>query len=176
VATLVTPYGVTKVATELLGRVYRDTYGLDIVSLRVTEIYGPGLRMPEVLKDMIHAAAQRKAFRLDAGSSHRFQFVHVTDVVRAALLACGRDGLPQHVYNISGGAQVTLAQAAALVCAQFPHATIDLGPGRLPGWDRQGEFDIGAAERDFGYRPRVSLAEGIAHYADWLATTVGVMA
>jgi UDP-glucose 4-epimerase len=170
-----TPYGVTKVATELLGRVYRDVYGVDIVSLRVTEIYGPGLRMPEVLKDMIHAANQHKAFHLDAGSSHRFQFVHVSDVVRAALLACGHDLLPQHVYNISGGEQVTLAQAAALVCAQFPHATIDLGPGQLPGWDRQGEFDISAAERDFGYRPRVSLAEGIADYADWLATTTGMM-
>lgn len=170
-----TPYGVTKVATELLGRVYRDIYGVDIVSLRVTEIYGPGLRMPEVLKDMIHAANQHKAFHLETGSSHRFQFVHVSDVVCAAVLACGHDQLPQHVYNISGGEQVTLAQAAALVRAQFPHATIDLGPGQLPGWDRQGEFDISAAERDFGYRPRVSLAEGIADYADWLATRVGVM-
>jgi UDP-glucose 4-epimerase len=171
-----TPYGVTKVATELLGRVYRDTYDLDVVSLRVTEIYGPGLRMPEVLKDMIHAAAQQTTFRLDGGSAHRFQFVHVADVVRAAVLACRHDHLPQHVYNISGGQQVTLASAADLVRSQFPNAVISLGPGHLPGWDRQGEFDIGAAERDFGYRPAVSLAEGIASYATWLSEKVGIIA
>jgi len=171
-----TPYGVTKVATELLGRVYRDTYGLDVVSLRVTEIYGPGLRMPEVLKDMIHAAAQDSAFHLDTGAAHRFQFVHVSDVVRAAISACRRDRLPEHVYNISGGEQVTLAQAADLVRAEFPHATIDLGPGYLSGWDRQGPFDITAAERDFGYRPQVSLVEGVAAYAAWLAGVAEVMA
>jgi UDP-glucose 4-epimerase len=171
-----TPYGVTKVATELLGRVYHDIYDLDVVSLRVTEIYGPGLRLPEVLKDMIYAAAQHTTFRLDAGSSHRFQFVHVSDVVRAAVLACRHDRLPQHVYNISGGEQVTLAQAATLVRGVFPHATVDLGPGQLPGWDRQGQFDISAAERDFGYRPEVSLAEGIASYAAWLTEKVGVVA
>jgi UDP-glucose 4-epimerase len=41
-----TPYGVTKVATELLGDVYTDLYGLDVVSLRITEIYGPGHKRP----------------------------------------------------------------------------------------------------------------------------------
>jgi UDP-glucose 4-epimerase len=171
-----TPYGVTKVATELLGRVYRDTFGLDIASLRVTEIYGPGLRMPEVLKDMIHAAARHQRFHLDAGSAHRFHFVHVRDVVRAAVLACRQDRLPQHVYNISGGEQVTLATAAELVRGQFPNAVIDLGPGHLPGWDRQGPFDITAAERDFGYRPQVTLADGIASYGAWLAEATGVPA
>lgn len=171
-----TPYGVTKVATELLGRVYRDTYGLDVVSLRVTEIYGPGLRMPEVLTDMIHAAAGHQTFHLDAGSAHRFQFVHVDDVVRAAVLACRHDRLPQHVYNISGGQQVTLATVADLIRGEFPSAAIHLGPGHLPGWDRQGPFDITAAERDFGYRPQITLADGIASYVAWLSDTVGVTA
>jgi UDP-glucose 4-epimerase len=156
-----TPYGVTKVATELLGRVYNAVYGLDVVSLRVTEIYGPGLTMPEVLVQMICAAAGGTPFRLDAGALHRFQFVHVNDVARASILASAKTLLPQHVYNISGGQQLTLGQAADLVRSRFPGADISVGPGYLPGWDRQGPFDISAAERDFGYRPRISVAEGI---------------
>lgn len=156
-----TPYGVTKVATELLGRVYRSLYGLDVVSLRVTEIYGAGLKMPEVLTDMIGAASERRPFHLDAGARHRFQFVHVSDVARAAILAFAKPSLPQYVYNITGGEQLTLADAADLVRRRFPQADISVGPGYLPGWDRQGPFDISAAERDFGYRPCVSLADGI---------------
>jgi UDP-glucose 4-epimerase len=156
-----TPYGVTKVATELLRRVYSTVYGLDVVSLRVTEIYGAGLTMPEVLMEMIGAAARGVPFRLDAGATHRFHFVHVTDVARASILASAKSLLPQYVYNISGGEQLTLAQAADLVRSRFPDADITLGAGYLPGRDRQGPFDISAAERDFGYRPSMSVAEFI---------------
>jgi UDP-glucose 4-epimerase len=156
-----TPYGVTKVAGELLGRVYSNLYGLDVVSLRVSEIYGPGLTMPAVLMDMIAAAVRGRPFRLDSGALHRFQFVHVSDVARASILASEHAALPQYVYNITGGEQLTLAQAADLVRSRFPGADIALGPGYLPGWDRQGPFDISAAERDFGYRPSISVAEYI---------------
>jgi UDP-glucose 4-epimerase len=156
-----TPYGVTKVATEMLGRVYTSLYGLDVVSLRVTEIYGAGLRMPEVLNEMISAASHRTPFRLDAGARHRFQFVHVSDVARAAILASTKTSLRQYVYNISGGEQLTLAEAADMVRSLFPDADISIGDGYLPGWDRQGPFDISAAERDFGYGPRISLVDGI---------------
>jgi UDP-glucose 4-epimerase len=48
-----------------------------------------------------------------------------------------------------------------------PGADIEVGPGF---WhlDHQGEWDISAAERELGYRPGVSLADGVATYADWL--------
>jgi UDP-glucose 4-epimerase len=160
-----TPYGVTKVAGELLGRVYSSLYDIDVVSLRVSEIYGPGLKMPEVLKDMLCAAMQDVPFRLAEGASHRFQFVHVTDVARAAILASSKLALPQYVYNITGGEQLTLHQLADIIRRNYPNASIDLGSGHLSGWDRQGPFDITAAQRDFGYQPGVSIADGIASYA-----------
>jgi nucleoside-diphosphate-sugar epimerase len=101
------------------------------------------------------------------GGDHRFQFIHVDDVARATL--CGLDaGSPrQRVFNVTGGSQVSLSDAVALVRAAIPGADIEVGPGF---WhlDRQGEWDIGAAERELGYTPQVSLADGIATYADWL--------
>jgi UDP-glucose 4-epimerase len=163
-----TPYGVTKVAGELLGRVYSAQYGVDVVSLRVTEIYGPGLKLPEVLKDMVAAAVNGVPFRLDSGASHRFQFVHVTDVARAVVLAMAKPQLPQYVYNVSGGVQVTLGDVAALLTGMFPTCSLDVGPGHLNGWDRQGPFDISPAASDFGYEPQVGLSEGIDAYATWL--------
>lgn len=163
-----TPYGVTKVTTELLGRVYNRLYGLDVVSLRVTEVYGPGLKMPEILRDMIKAALRGEPFHLDAGGDHRFHFIHAEDVARAAILAANADRLPSHVYNIAGGQQVTVRQAAALVRDRFPRADISVGSGHLPGWDRQGPFDIGAASADLGYTPRWTLEKGVDSYAAWL--------
>jgi UDP-glucose 4-epimerase len=163
-----TPYGVTKVATEMLGRVYGATYGIDIVSLRVTEIYGPGLKMPEILKDMLIAALSGKPFTLEHGAAHRFHLVHAADVARAAVLAAATPKLPLHVYNVSGGEQLTLAETAELIRQHVPGASITLGNGYWPGWDRQGPFDITAAARDFGWHPQIPPAAGIESYAEWL--------
>src|SRR6478752_8709298 len=95
-----TPYGVTKVAGELFGTVYNSLYDMEIVSLRVTEVYGPGLWMPSLLGDMIRAGLRGDEFRLEAGGEHPFQFVYVADVADAATLAATADTLTQAVYNV----------------------------------------------------------------------------
>ena len=59
-----TPYGVTKATTEMLGDVYDELYGVEVISLRITEVYGPGNPMPEVLRDMVAAAVHGRPFAL----------------------------------------------------------------------------------------------------------------
>jgi nucleoside-diphosphate-sugar epimerase len=162
-----TPYGVTKVAGELLADVYNRLYGMDTVCLRFSEVYGPCNKMPTALRDMLLAAIHNRPFRMAAGGDHRFQFIHVDDVAQATL--CALDCLEPtvRVFNITGGSQVALRDAAHIIRNLVPGADIDIGPGF---WhlDRQGEWDISAAERELGYRPRVTLNAGIARYADWL--------
>src|SRR3954464_850367 len=105
-----TPYGVTKVAGELFGSVYNSVYDMEIVSLRVTEVYGPGLWMPSLLGDMIRAGLRGETFRLDAGGDHHFQFVFVEDVATAARLASTTTTtLAQSVYNVSGGVRLSVS-------------------------------------------------------------------
>ena len=163
-----TPYGVTKVATELLGQVYSDLYGLDVISLRVTEIYGPGNKMPQFLREIIGAALRGESYRLKKGGDHRFQFIRVEDVAHAAITADDAKEPSQRVYNITGGSQITLSQAAQIVREAVPDADIEIGPGYLPNLDRQGPYDISAAERDLGYRPEWPVERGIPDYVDWL--------
>jgi UDP-glucose 4-epimerase len=163
-----TPYGVTKVSGEMFGDVYNSLYGMEIVSLRVTEVYGPGLWMPSLLGDMIRAGLRGEQFRLDAGGEHPFQFVYVADVANAARLAATADTLPQSVYNVSGGSQITVAETARLLAERLPGSHYDIGPGFLPDWDRQGRYDLSASARDLGYRPAWSLERGLESQIDWL--------
>lgn len=162
-----TPYGVTKVATELLGDVYNDLYGLDVVSLRITEVYGPGNKMPQSLREMIVPALRGEPYRLEGGGDHPFQFIRVEDVVSAAILAAEAVSFGQSVYNITGGAQITLLRAAEIVREAIPGAEIEIGPGHLH-LDRQGPYDVSAAERDLGYRPQWTVESGIRDYVGWL--------
>jgi len=162
-----TPYGVTKVTGELLGDVYTALYGSDVVSLRFSEVYGPGNKLHTALRDMLIAALRGEPFRMDQGGDHRFQFIHVEDVVQATIRALDAPTPGRRVFNISGGCQVSLQDVAGIVIDIVPGADIAIGPGH---WhlDRQGEWDLTAARHELGYEPAVPLAHGIAAYADWL--------
>lgn len=163
-----TPYGVTKVAGELFGTVYNSLYGMQIASLRVTEVYGPGLWMPSLLGDMIRAGLRGEPFRLEAGGEHPFQFVFVEDVATAARLAANTPTLTQAVYNVSGGRRLTVAETAQILEKLIPGASYDIGPGLLPQWDRQGEYDLSASSRDLGYTPAWTLERGLETQIDWI--------
>jgi UDP-glucose 4-epimerase len=162
-----TPYGVTKVTGELLADVYNRLYDMDIVSLRLGEVYGPGNKLHTALRDMVMAAVHDQPFRMTDGGDHRFHFVHVGDIARATL--CALDCTPgdRPVFNVNGGPQVSLQDAAELVRRAVPDADIEIGAGF---WhlDRQGEWDTTAAARELGYTPATTLADGVASYAEWL--------
>jgi len=85
----------------------------------------------------------------------------------ATLAACFADEHAQSVYNVAGGIQPTLGEVLDHLSALLPEAVFDVGPGVIGG-DRQGLFDIGAARRDLGYEPRVTLEEGLREYVAWL--------
>jgi UDP-glucose 4-epimerase len=162
------PYGVTKVAGELFGTVYNSLYDMEIVSLRITEVYGPGLWMPSLLGDMIRAGLRSETFTLDAGGDHPFQFIHVEDVATAARLAATTTSLTQPVYNVSGGSQITVAGTARLLEKLLPGSRYEIGPGLIPEWDSQGRSDLTAAKRDLGYQPTWDLERGFVNQIDWL--------
>jgi nucleoside-diphosphate-sugar epimerase len=140
---------------------------MDIICLRFSEVYGPGNRMPTALRDMLLAAIGERPFRMPDGGDHRFQFIHVDDVVQATVRALDCVAPATRVFNISGGSQVALREAVELVRRAVPGADIEVGPGY---WhlDRQGAWDIGAAQRELAYQPEITLEAGIASYAEWL--------
>ena len=162
-----TPYGVTKAATEMLGRSYNECFAMDVIALRVSEIYGPGQIMQEVVRDAIRAAVSGEAFHLPRGRDQRLQLVHVTDVARATLAACFVEAHASSVFNITADIQPTLGDVLDLLGELVPGATFDVGPGDAGG-DRQGLFEIDAARRELGYEPQVDLKDGLRDYVEWL--------
>jgi UDP-glucose 4-epimerase len=163
-----TPYGVAKVAAEHLGAVYATQYGLDVVALRLGDVYGPELAWPTVVQALTEAVVAGQPFRLSRGADQLFHLTHAEDVWRAVLAGLEVENLNERVLNVTGGESHTLAQIVALIEERLPDSRIVLGPGRLPDHDRQGLLDISAADRVLGYRPRWGLARGIDDYFDWL--------
>jgi len=101
------------------------------------------------------------------GGDHRFHFVHVEDVARAAIRAAEASSARSYVFNIAGGRQWALHEAVALIRKLIPHARIDIGGGY---WhlDRQGPWDLSSAEQELGYHPSRTFEDGIRDYIEWL--------
>jgi UDP-glucose 4-epimerase len=128
-----TPYAVTKVATEWLGHVYKVRYGVEVVSLRIAQVYGPGNGMPEALGDMLKSVRNSGRFVLDQGGDHRFNFIYADDVATATLAALAAPGpfaLP--AYNVSSAEYWQLTDAADVARGLLPEAEIAIGDGRAP--------------------------------------------
>ena len=66
------------------------------------------------------------------------------------------------------GATTTVYEAAELLKKFLPEARFDIGPGYLPAWDRQVEFDLTRSARDLGYVPDWPLTKGLEAQIEWI--------
>lgn len=162
-------YGASKAAGEQLLEGYRQQHGVDSVSLRPGWVYGPGRTTDCAIRTMIEDAQAERPTSFPFGRDFYRQYVHVQDVADAILLALDAKELPRRSYTINGGTYLTLGDVAAIVRKVLPSARIEMGPGGDPIDDVQARFDLSAAERDLGFRPRIGLEEGIRSYAGWLS-------
>ncbi|MBN9070359.1 MAG: NAD(P)-dependent oxidoreductase [Rhizobiales bacterium] len=162
-------YGASKAAGEHLLEGYRLQHGVDAVSLRPGWVYGPGRTTDCAIRTMIEDAQAGRETRFPFGRDFHRQYVHVQDVADAILLALDAEKLPRRSYTINGGTYLTLGEVADIVRKVLPSARIEMGAGADPIDDLQARFDLSAAERDLGFKPKVTLEDGIRSYAVWLA-------
>lgn len=160
----VSPYGVTKLAAEHLCEVYRTSFGVPIASLRLFTIYGPRQRPDMAFSRLVGAALAGEEFEIYGDGEQTRDFTFVGDVVQAMRDAAVSDWCG--VANIGGGSRTSMNDVLDIVrdlCGELrivrrPQATGDV---------RHTAADTSVAAAAFGYRPRISLAQGLAAMVDW---------
>ncbi|MGD9913918.1 MAG: NAD-dependent epimerase/dehydratase family protein [Rhizobiaceae bacterium] len=162
-------YGASKMAGEALAEGYLRQHGVDIVSIRPAWVYGPGRTTACAIREMIEDAQAGRPTHFPYGRDFYKQYVHVEDVAEAILAALDAKSFGQRAYTISGDTYYTFEEVAAFVRKALPSARISIDPGADPMDDLQARFDLSAAARDLGYKPKIGLEEGIRSYAEWLA-------
>lgn len=165
------PYAAAKVAAEMFCQAYYHSYGLETMSLRYFNVFGPrqdpasqyAAVIPKFL-DLLHAG-RRPTIYGDGGQTR--DFVHVDDVVQANLAALNVPATHGEIVNIAGGNSVSindlLSELAGILGVP---AAADYAPPR-PGDVRESLAGIGRARRLLGYEPRVTLHDGLARLAAW---------
>ena len=166
----VSPYGVTKLAAEQLCYLYYFNYRVPAVSLRYFTVYGPRQR-PDMGFNRFFSAilAGRPLVQFGDGLQTR-DFTYVADAVKATADAAVH-GVPGRVYNIGGGARVSLREVFDLIArVSGRQVTIDQ-QGPQKGDMRDTYADTSRAQADLGFKPSVTLEEGLRAMWQWMETT-----
>ncbi len=167
----ISPYGLSKQVGEAYGLMFQDLYGLEFVSLRYFNVFGPrqdpGSPYSGVLSLFNAALLDRTQPTIFGDGEQSRDFVYVENVVNAILLACEAKGAPGLAINIGTGNRSTLNQTLALL------EKITGRPARAKyaearqGDIRDSQADISLAREALGYDPRISFEEGLKRTWEW---------
>ncbi len=165
----VSPYGVSKLATEALAAAYHANFELPIVCLRYFTVFGPRQRPDMAFHRFARAITLGETLEVYGDGRQVRDFTYVADAVAANLLAL-EHGRPGEVYNIGGGAPASVRDAIAILeTLAGRRAQIVWGP-RQPGDPRSTEADTTRAREALGFRPRVGLEQGLREMMIWMAS------
>ncbi|MCC8179501.1 MAG: NAD(P)-dependent oxidoreductase [Planctomycetes bacterium] len=157
------PYGATKVACEELVR----NYGLESAALRIGFIYGPGRVFECPINSLLSDIIKNGSADWDHGIDQRLDYIYIDDCVDATIAIAFADTIKHSEYNVGGGEDVPFGRVVDAARKVFPKASIKVGPGTL-GYDNLGALAVKRAEEDYGWKPKVSIEQGVARYAEWL--------
>jgi nucleoside-diphosphate-sugar epimerase len=161
----ISPYAVSKLAAESYCRSFHAVYGLETVSLRYFNVFGPrqdpNSEYAAVIPKFIRAFAHGESPVIFGDGEQSRDFTYVENVVSANMAAITAPGVGGKVYNIACGHGITLNELTRRLRDEVgAEVEIEYGPERA-GDVRDSMADISAARSDLGYEPLVTLDEGI---------------
>lgn len=171
-----TPYAITKLLGEQYCTFWSEQHKLDTVMVRLFNTYGPGEhpgRYRNVIPNFMKLAMSGEALPITGTGEETRDFNFVADTVAGMILAMETATTPGDVFNLASGRETRIIDLAnAINAITGNRGGIKLLPRR--GWDhvltRRG--DTAKAESVLGYRPRVSLEDGLARTHAWLEGVV----
>jgi len=170
----ISPYAVSKLAAEYYCRMYTRLYGLETVSLRYFNVFGPRQsphsQYAAVVPLFIRAALRHEPLIVHGDGDQSRDFTYIDNVVAANLLACTTPGVGGEVFNIACNSRHSVLDIARAVERLLGIAvTITHVPARA-GDVRHTQASIERAERLMGYRPSVGFDEGMRRTVEWVRT------
>jgi UDP-glucose 4-epimerase len=163
------PYGVSKLAAEQYCRVFACVYGTYVVSLRYFSVYGPRGRPDQVISRFTKGLAEGESPLINGDGSHTRDFTNVHDIVAATIGAAESEDLGGEVFNIGFGTRTSISELAEKLIALMGLE------GRVTprhAKESRGDFpdtqaDNRKAARLLGWKPKISLDEGLRDYVEW---------
>lgn len=166
-------YGITKQMQESLVMTVAPTLGIEAVSLRYQNVYGPGQSLQNpytgILSIFSTRIRQGNEIQIFEDGRESRDFVYIDDVVTATALAVTHPAAAGHVFNVGSGVPTTVEEVVEALFDAYGMTV----PHRTTGAYRLGDIRHNFADTDrmreiLGFAPTVPFAEGVRHFAEWV--------
>jgi dTDP-glucose 4,6-dehydratase len=164
-----TPYAASKAAGDLmLFTLYRQ-YGFPLVMIRSTNVYGAHQQLFKIIPRTVIYLGIGKTIELHGGGRAVKSYIHIRDISRGELSAM-EDGRPGEIYHLSPDNGVAVYDVVETICRKMGkdfEANTKIVTER-PGQDRAYVIDSSKARDAFGWKPGITLDEGLNKVISWV--------
>jgi dTDP-glucose 4,6-dehydratase len=164
-----TPYAASKAAGDLSLFTFVKNFKFPMVMIRSTNVYGAHQQLFKIIPRSIISLKMGKKIHLHGGGTAVKSYIHIRDISRGELVAMER-GQPGTIYHLSPDQGIAVRDVIRRICAlmerDFEASTVAVRE-RL-GQDAAYVIDSTRARMEFGWRPQVSLNEGLAGVIKWV--------
>lgn len=169
----ISPYALHKQLSEEICQYFISQYEMDIVILRIFSAYGPGLRK-QIFWDMNEKIRKNHFLELYGTGEETRDFIYIDDLVRVIEIMVDTDDLKYRVFNVANGVDVSVREIAEAYAALWE---LDAAQIKFSNISRKGnpihwKADISRL-KELGYKPYISLSEGIEQYYKWVNAAQG---
>jgi UDP-glucose 4-epimerase len=159
------PYAVSKLAAEFYVRTIGDLWGIETVSLRVFNAYGPGQHLtashPPVIPNFLRQAVRGGTIVMHGDGAQTRDYVYVDDVVSAMIAAATAPNINHMVVNIGCGIEISIRELVRLVReVTGADPEVITSPRNDPGVSRMCA-SLALARDRLGYQPHFALDQGL---------------
>src|SRR2546426_1481260 len=165
------PYGAQKLFGEMYCQVFTKAYGLETVSLRYFNVFGPRQdatsQYSGVLALFIPAVLSTRRPTIYGDGLQSRDFTYVQNVVEANLLACKVPGVGGQVLNIACGDRITVNSMLQQVNTIIGKDIAPIYAEPRAGDIKHSQADITKAQEHLGYQPKISFEEGLQNTIEW---------
>jgi len=171
----ISPYGITKYVGELYAQVFGRVYGLENVSVRYFNVFGPRQdptsQYSGVLSRFMLAVIEGSQPVVYGDGEQSRDFTFVENVVDETLRACEAGGASGKVFNGGTGSRITLNQVLKLLGEITGKTIVAKHDPPRTGDIRDSQADISLASKVLGYKPLVHFEEGLKRTWEWYKAT-----
>lgn len=160
----IAPYPLSKIHAEQLCERFNEWYGTPVSMLRFYTVYGARQRPDEMFTTFITRLLQGQPIEIFGDGNQTRDFTHVSDIINGAIQAYAHG---HGIYNLGSGRRVSVNDAVQEIVRQ-----LGITPEIRHGQQRQGDVrhthaDISKAQAELGYRPAMSLEDGVKDCIAW---------
>lgn len=162
----ISPYGASKLAAEHYCRIYQQTFGLNIVTLRYFTVYGPRQRPDMAIHRFVKQIYENKPITIYGDGMQTRDFTYIDDIVQGTIASAETENIEGEVFNLGSGSRITLNGLLKLLIELTYDFKIQYET-KKKGDVSHTLADISKAQEMLEYKPQVDLKEGLSRFIQW---------